>query len=86
MGWSGIRWQSCSDVFVLMKLCTSFREKSESPASDSGLGSAERKDEEECDNEDEDEWVEKVAKRDAETVFVGPVPEIKAQATVTKKE
>ena len=60
------------------------RKKSESPASDSGVGSTERKEVDE--EEDEDGmWVEKVAKRD-DNAFVGPVPEIKVQATVTKKE
>ncbi len=40
-------------------------------------------------SEDEDEegaWVEKTVKQDGQDVFVGPVPEIKVQATVTKKE
>ena len=36
--------------------------------------------------EEEELWVEKAAKRDADNVFVGPVPEIRVQATVTKKE
>jgi len=71
------------------------REKSDSSASDSGVGSTERKEvdaevnEEVNEEEDEDEdgmWVEKVAKRDGDNAFVGPVPEIKVQATVTKKE
>ena len=43
----------------------------------------------ESDSEDEDEegaWVEKTVRQAGQDVFVGPVPEIKVQATVTKKE
>ena len=38
------------------------------------------------DDEEEGVWVEKSVRRDGEDAFVGPVPEIKVQATVTKKE
>lgn len=31
-------------------------------------------------------WVEKKIKRDTEDAFVGPVPEIRVQANVNKKE
>lgn len=43
-------------------------------------------DEEEEEGEEEGVWVEKAIKRDGDTAFVGPVPEIKVQATVTKKD
>ena len=36
--------------------------------------------------DEEDMWVERSVKCDAETVFVGPIPEIKVQATMGKKE
>lgn len=35
---------------------------------------------------DEGEWVEKRIRRDGDDAFVGPVPEIKVQATAAKKE
>lgn len=35
---------------------------------------------------DEGEWVEKKIRRDGDDTFVGPVPEIKVQATAAKKE
>lgn len=41
---------------------------------------------EEVEDEKEGVWVEKTVQRDVDTAFVGPVPEIKVQATVTKKE
>lgn len=34
----------------------------------------------------EGEWVERKVRRDGEDVFVGPVPEIKVQASAAKKE
>lgn len=42
--------------------------------------------EEEEEEEGEGVWVEKAIRRDGEDAFVGPVPEIKVQATVSKKE
>ena len=45
--------------------------------------------EEEDEGEGEEEegvWVEKAVRRDGEDAFVGPVPEIRVQATVNKKE
>lgn len=36
--------------------------------------------------EEEGVWVEKKIKRDANDAFVGPVPEIKVQTSVNKKE
>lgn len=36
--------------------------------------------------EEEGAWVEKTVRQAGQDVFVGPVPEIKVQATVTKKE
>jgi hypothetical protein len=51
------------------------------------LESASVEEEEEEDDEGEEGvWVEKTIRRDGDTAFVGPVPEIKVQATVTKKE
>ena len=41
---------------------------------------------EDSEGEEDGEWVEKTVECDAETVFVGPVPEIKVQAMITKKE
>lgn len=52
-------------------------------SSESGSAEEERDGEEE---EEEGVWVEKTVQRDGDTAFVGPVPEIKVQATVTKKE
>lgn len=37
-------------------------------------------------DEEEGVWVEKAVRRDGGDAFVGPIPEIKVQATVTKKE
>ena len=42
--------------------------------------------EEEEEEEGEGVWVEKAIKQDGDAVFVGPVPEVKVQATVNKKE
>lgn len=58
-----------------------FRRKEWSSESDSGA-------EEDGDGGDDEEgvWVEKTVRRDGDAAFVGPVPEIKVQATVTKKE
>ena len=38
------------------------------------------------DDDGEGVWVEKTIKHDRQDAFVGPVPEIKVQASVTKKE
>ena len=48
--------------------------------------SSEEEEEEEEGEGEEGVWVERAVKRDGEDAFVGPVPEIKVQATVTKKE
>ncbi len=37
-------------------------------------------------SDDEGEWVEKRLPKDGDDAFVGPVPEIKVQATTSKKE
>lgn len=36
--------------------------------------------------DDEGQWVEKRLPKDGEDAFVGPVPEIKVQATTSKQE
>ena len=53
--------------------------RKESSESDSGA-------EEDGEDDEEGVWVEKTVRRDGDAAFVGPVPEIKVQATVTKKE
>lgn len=55
------------------------RRKERSSSSSASHSEGGEEEEEEC-------WVEKSIKHDGEDVFVGPVPEIRVQATATKKE
>ena len=54
----------------------------ESEDSDGGEG----EEEEEEEGSGEEMWVEKKLKRDKDAAFVGPVPDLKVQASVAKKE
>ncbi len=60
-------------------LCDRRRRKSSSESEGEEEG-------EEEEDEEEGAWVEKAVKQDIQDAFVGPVPEIKVQATVNKKE
>ncbi len=71
----------CVQIYTWRVLLRRKERSSESHSADE-----EEEEEEEGEGEEAGVWVEKAVKRDGETAFVGPVPEIKVQATVTKKE
>lgn len=63
------------------------KERSPEEESEDSEGSGEEEEEEEGEGgSGEEMWVEKKLKRNKDDAFVGPVPDLKVQAAVAKKE
>lgn len=76
----------CSEVVWDILTCTSALLFSRSRKHRKKVESSSESESEGVEEEEEGVWVEKRIKRDANDAFVGPVPEIKVQTSVNKKE